>query len=107
MAIGVAMSYKVITCTIKKNEIKNNVLISKMFVLEKEINSVIIGTVSNKEGKVIKGCAVVLQEYSSQEDQIIDKSIVYTNEEGYFGFSLVLKKNKKYRIIVYAPNNLI
>ncbi|MCC3867754.1 hypothetical protein [Terrisporobacter mayombei] len=101
------MSYKVITYTIKKEEIKDNILINKKFILEKEIKSIIIGTVSNKEGKIIDGCAVVLQEYNSHEDQIIDKSIVYTNEEGHFGFSLVLKKDKNYRVIVYAPNSLI
>lgn len=101
------MSYKVITYTIKKEEIKDNILINKKFFLEKEIKSVIIGTVLDEKRKVIEGCAVVLQEYNSQKGQIIDKSIVYTNEEGYFGFSLVLQNDKNYRIVVYAPNNLI
>lgn len=100
------MSYKVITYIIKKEEIKDNILINKKFVLEKEDKSVIIGTVSNNKGQVIEGCAVVLQEYNTQENQFIDKSIIYTNEKGYFGFSIVLQQNRDYRIIVYAPNNI-
>ena len=100
------MSYKVITYTIKKEEIKDNILLNKKFILKKEYKSVIIGTVSNSRGQVIEGCAVVLQEYSTHEEQAIDKSIVYTNDEGYFGFSLLLQEDKNYRIIVYAPNNL-
>lgn len=100
------MSYKVITYTIKKEEIKDNILLNKKFILEKEYTSAIIGTVSNNKGQVIEGCAVILQEYSSQENKAIDKCIVYTNEEGYFGFSLILQEDKNYRIIVYAPNNL-
>ncbi len=48
-----------------------------------------------------------LQEYDSQTNHSIDKCIVYTNEDGYFGFSLVLQEDKNYKIIVYAPNNLI
>lgn len=101
------MAYKVITYAIKKDEIKDNILISKKFILEEELKSVIIGTVSNKQGQVVQGCAVVLQEYYSQEDKASDICIVYTNEEGYFGFSLILQKDKNYRIVVYAPNNLI
>lgn len=101
------MSYKIITYTIKKDEIKDSILISKKFILEEELKSVIIGTVSNNQGKVVQGCAVILQEYNSQEDKTSDICIVYTNEEGYFGFSLILQKDKNYRIVVYAPNNLI
>ena len=100
------MSYKIITYTVEKEKIHDNTLISKKFFFVKEITSVIIGTVSNTKGEVIEGCAVVLQEYDSQTNHSIDKCIVYTNEDGYFGFSLVLQ-DKNYKIIVYAPNNLI
>lgn len=101
------MAYKVITYTIKKDEVKDNVLINKKFILEEELKSVIIGTVSNNQGNVVQGCAVVLQEYNSQKDKASDICIIYTNEEGHFGFSLILQKDKNYRIVVYAPNNLI
>ena len=101
------MSYKIITYTVEKEKIQENTLISKKFFLVKEITSVIIGTVSNTKEEVIEGCAVVLQEYDSQTNHSIDKCIVYTNEDGYFGFSLVLQEDKNYKIIVYAPNNLI
>lgn len=100
------MSYKVITYTIKKEEIKDNTLLSKKFILEKEYKSVIIGTVSNSKGQVIEGCAVILQEYTTPNSKAIDKCVVYTNDKGNFGFSLVLQEDKNYRIIVYAPNNL-
>ena len=101
------MTYKIMTYTIKKDELKDNILISKKFILEEEPRSTIFGTVSNSQGKVVQGCAVILQEYNKQENKTIDICIVYTNEEGYFGFSLILQENKNYRIIVYAPNNLI
>lgn len=101
------MTYKIITYTIKKDEIKDNILINKKFILEEEPKSVIIGTVSNNNGIPIEGCAVILQEYNSQDDKTSDICIIYTNEEGHFGFSLILQRDKNYRIVVYAPNNLI
>lgn len=100
------MSFKTITCMIKKDEIKNNTLLVKKFILESDSKSVIIGKVSNKENKAIPGCAVILQEYDKDSDESVDKNIAFTNSKGYYGISTILKTGKNYKIVVYAPNKI-
>lgn len=102
------MSYKIISKVVTKEELKQNRFIKEEFILKRECNNInlIHGVIINENNEKLKDCAVLLQSRVKCQEEYEDLSVVYTNEEGVFGFCVKIESNKEYRVLIFAPNKI-